>query len=220
MYFEINPNNNNHGKWDLSKFVVEKLIPTVDMWPYPLDELMLMAGSVVFLKPDIIIEWGTNQGRSTRIWLETIKHWGYKTHIHTVDLPPDVAHPENPQSSIGLFYKQVSDHSKYVTQHLGDGLDVTKNLVDSNPNKEILFFIDGDHHEDSVRREIQGLLHLHLPKYNLLFHDAYLSRRKDYYCGVFKAIDDLLLQNKSLSIPNKTFINTGLPGMYFLQVIK
>ena len=59
--FEVN-------KWALSEFVVHRLLPIVGIHPYPLDELLLMSAAVCRLRPRHIFEWGTNVGKSARIF--------------------------------------------------------------------------------------------------------------------------------------------------------
>ena len=81
--FEVN-------NWIVSEFVVDKLIPVVGMHPFPLNELMLMSSAVCRFKPELIFEWGTNIGKSARIFYETIKAFDVASQIHSIDLPDDV----------------------------------------------------------------------------------------------------------------------------------
>jgi len=55
--FEVN-------NWILSEFVVNRLVPVVGVHPYPLNELMLMAGAVCRFRPSHVFEWGTNIARN------------------------------------------------------------------------------------------------------------------------------------------------------------
>src|SRR5208283_6075124 len=57
-------------KWALSEFILQELVPVVDVHPYPLDELLLMCSTLAFFKPDAIFEWGTHAGKSARIFYE------------------------------------------------------------------------------------------------------------------------------------------------------
>ena len=59
--FEVN-------NWIISEFIVEKLVPVVGVHPFPLDELSLMTAAVCRFQPELIFEWGTNIGKSARIF--------------------------------------------------------------------------------------------------------------------------------------------------------
>src|SRR4051812_22860104 len=72
--FEVN-------NWRISEFVVEKLVPVVGMHPFPLDELMLMTATVCRFKPELIFEWGTNIGKSARIFYEITKSFDIRSEI-------------------------------------------------------------------------------------------------------------------------------------------
>jgi hypothetical protein len=63
------------NKWEASRFVVEKLVPITGYSPYPLDELIMMVGSVCRFNPTHIFEWGTHIGKSARIFYETIQNF-------------------------------------------------------------------------------------------------------------------------------------------------
>lgn len=78
-----------------SEFIVQKLVPISDFSPYPLDELMLMVGSVCRFKPTHIFEWGTQIGKSVRIFYEIINHFKFSAEIFSFDLPDDIDHIEH-----------------------------------------------------------------------------------------------------------------------------
>ena len=59
--FEVN-------NWIVSEFVIHRLAPIVGTHPFPLDELMMMTAATCRFKPEIIFEWGTNIGKSARIF--------------------------------------------------------------------------------------------------------------------------------------------------------
>ena len=56
--------------WELGQFVYRKLIQIVGAKPFPPHELMLMAAAMVWLRPKIVVEWGTNIGVSARVFHE------------------------------------------------------------------------------------------------------------------------------------------------------
>src|SRR3989344_9247020 len=89
--FEVN-------NWVTSDFIVNKLVPIVGFHPFPLNELMLMTSAVCYFKPEFIFEWGTNIGKSARIFYEISKAFDIKTEVHSIDLPDDVFHDEHPKN--------------------------------------------------------------------------------------------------------------------------
>ena len=91
--------------WVISDFLVNKLIPVVGTHPYPIMELSLMVASICRLKPNVIFEWGTNIGKSARIFYETGKQFDIPLEIHSIDLPDDLDHQEHPRSGRGRMVK-------------------------------------------------------------------------------------------------------------------
>jgi len=100
-----------------------KLIKIVGYHPYPLDELSLMASAVQYHMPDIIIDIGTHQGKSARIWFELTQHFGIQTSIHTIDIF-DPNHPEFPGHALGKFIRDIP-----VEQHIGEGYEISCDLI-------------------------------------------------------------------------------------------
>ena len=82
--------------WTLSEFIVDKLVPITGVHPFPLNEQLLMSASVVRFRPTHLYEWGTNIGKSARIFHEVATTFNIDTEIHTIDLPDDVTHAEHP----------------------------------------------------------------------------------------------------------------------------
>ena len=60
----------------LSRFVLRRLVPVVGYEPYPLNELMFMGAAMCRVRPTHLIEWGTNIGKSARIFAETNDEFG------------------------------------------------------------------------------------------------------------------------------------------------
>lgn len=202
--FEVNANL-------LSNFIVQDLLPIVGLGTYPLSELMLMAASVHRLQPTHIIEWGTNIGKSARIFYETVKNFNIKSEIHSIDLPSDVQHPENSLEYRGQMVKDLSD----VKLHLGDGLTVAIDIAEKAGNDaRILFFVDGDHLYNSVYNEVSNLL-VKFPTQNILVHDTfYQCSQSGYNVGPAQAVNDALA-----NVPNDFRIlktDLGGPGMTLL----
>jgi cephalosporin hydroxylase len=145
------------NNWVVSEFVMYDLVPVVGVHPYPLNELCLMVTAVAALKPTHIFEWGTNLGKSARIFYETAWRFGVDIQIYSVDLPEEVDHVEHPHEKRGMFVKGLDG----VTLLLGDGLDTSLKLCRELKSQGAflpLFFIDGDHSYDSVRRELEAIL--------------------------------------------------------------
>lgn len=202
--FEIN-------KWTASSFVMERLIPVVGVHPYPLDELLLMVSAVLRLRPTHIFEWGTHYGASARIFHETVTAFGVQCEIHSSDLPDDVEHIEHPKEARGKLVRQISS----VQLHQGDGLDVSLGIARGLPeHSRLLFFLDGDHAYESVRREMTTIAST-VPNASILLHDTFFqSPPSGYNVGPHEAVQEFLQ-----SSPRKyrtVATQLGLPGMTLL----
>ena len=199
--FEVN-------NWIISNFVVNKLVPVVDAHPFPLNELMLMTAAVCRLKPSLIFEWGTNIGKSARIFYEITETFKINSEIHSIDLPDDVFHGEHPKNKRGIMVKGL----ERVKLHQADGLKCSLEIINKkNAKNGILFFVDGDHSYESVKNELETILK-NVPEASVLLHDTfYQSLDSKYNVGPNKAISEVLAKYpgkyKTLST------NMGLPGM-------
>lgn len=201
QYFEVD-------NWELSRFIVKKIIPIVGYSPFPLSELLLLAGSVVRFRPDAIFEWGTHIGKSARIFYETKKYFDINCQIHSIDLPEDVFHIEHPHSMRGYLVK-----NKDVILHLGDGIKTSLALLSQHKYKNPLFYIDGDHSFQSVKNELLIILEK-VPNANILLHDTFFQTKESgYNIGPHLAIKDCLSGNDAYKIIS---LDTGLPGMTLL----
>lgn len=198
--------------WMLSKFVVNKLIPVVGYRPFPLTELMLMSGAVCRFRPTHIFEWGTHIGKSARVFYETTSYFKIPTEIHSIDLPDDVSHGEHPKNKRGKLVRG----RKNIFLHQGDGLNTSLDIIggiqgDFTP----LFYVDGDHSYDSVKRELEGILE-HVSNAIILLHDTfYQSEDAGYNVGPFQAIQDVLDAHPGHGY-SRIDTKTGLPGMTLL----
>jgi len=201
--FEIN-------NWILSDFIIKKLIPIVETHPYPITELHLMVSAVCRFKPQQVFEWGTNIGKSARIFYETGKWFDIPLVVHSIDLPDDHEHQEHPGSKRGKMVRGYRN----VMLHQGDGLDKSIELYKQNPDFRTLVFIDGDHSYESVRRELAGVIET-MPNAVVLLHDTfYQSEESNYNIGPYKAVTELM----ALHSGKYNLLNTdlGLPGMTML----
>jgi hypothetical protein len=202
--FEVN-------NWILSEFVVDTLVPVVGVHPFPLNELLLMVSAVCRLKPDHIIEWGTNLGKSARIFYETASRFGLDVIIHSIDLPDEVGHQEHPGQQRGLLVKGLES----VQLYQGDGLAVCLEIHSriGKPCKTLVF-IDGDHNHESVKRELTGAI-THMPDANILLHDTFFqSAESGYNTGPYQAIAEAMVAVSSRYRMLST--DLGLPGMTLL----
>jgi predicted O-methyltransferase YrrM len=203
--FEVN-------NWAISKFVVHKLVPIVDVFPFPLNEQMLMVAAVCRLKPTHIFEWGTNIGKSARIFYETCKALSVDTEIHSIDLPDDVEHAEHPGAKRGVLVKNI----EAVKLHLGDGLETSLRILEQCGNRQTcpLFFLDGDHSYSSVKRELTVITEK-VPDANILLHDTfYQPEESGYNIGPYQAIVDVVgTESGTYRVLSQ---NIGLPGMTLL----
>lgn len=197
--------------WATSAFVAHTLVPLVGVHPFPLQELMLMTATVCRFEPSLIFEWGTNIGKSARIFYEISQHFHIRTAIHTCDLPDDVDHVEHPHAQRGAMVRGLSG----VSLHQGDGLTTSLSLWEAAGRpKRPLFFLDGDHSYASVRCEIDGILAV-VPDPVLLLHDTFFqSSESGYNVGPRRAVEETLaatpgrfdVVHSGLSLPGMTLL--------------
>jgi cephalosporin hydroxylase len=197
--------------WNISEFIVHRLVPIVGTHPFPLHELMLMCAAITRLEPSVIFEWGTNIGKSARIFHETACYYGIKTTIHSIDLPDDIEHGEHPHSQRGELVRGIDD----VRLHQGDGLNVALKLwEDAGSPSGPMFFIDGDHSYESVKRELEGITKAVRDPILLLHDTFYQSPESGYNIGPHRAISELLAEHPGRFSIVETSIS--LPGMSLL----
>lgn len=197
--------------WVISKFIIKKLIPIVGVKPFPICELSLMVAIVCRFKPTHIFEWGTHIGKSARIFYETAEYFNIKTEIHSIDLPDSSLHNEHPGNKRGKLVRGLPN----VFLYQGDGLDKSLEIIKNIKEKcRPLFFVDGDHVYESVKRELIGII-TNVPNAQILLHDTfYQSEESGYNIGPHQAIKDVLGELKTNY--SKIETNTGLPGMTLL----
>ena len=197
--------------WQLSAFVLDKLVPVVGVHPFPLHELMLLSGAVCRFKPSHIFEWGTHIGKSARAFYEITSFYGIPSEIHSVDLPDDIDHVEHPSSERGRMVRGLDR----VHLHQGDGVDRSLEIWRQAGRPEpVLFLVDGDHSEASVYRELSTIADA-VPNPVVLLHDAfYQSSGSGYNVGPFLAIERVLREKPGRF--KRLDSGLGLPGMTLL----
>ncbi|MBI9086134.1 MAG: hypothetical protein JEZ11_21220 [Desulfobacterales bacterium] len=202
--FEVN-------KWALSEFVVRRLLPVVGIHPFPLDELLLLSAAVCRLRPRHIFEWGTHVGKSARIFYETSQWLGLGATVHSIDLPDHVSHVEHPGRERGRLVQGLAS----VRLYQGDGLAIATALGrDLAQEAPFLFFLDGDHSEQTVARELCGVAEA-FPDAAMLIHDTFYQSPESGYCtDPHAAVGNFLARSPG----RYTAITaaTGLPGMTLL----
>ena len=201
--FEIN-------NWAISDFVLSRLVSVVGVHPYPLNELMLMAGAICRFKPTHVFEWGTNVGASARVFYETGKHFKIPLEIHSIDLPGEIGHVEHPGSRRGRLVKGMQG----VSLHLGDGLETSLAIYRALPSgSRTLFFVDGDHSYESVKRELEAIV-THVSEPKVLLHDTFFqSTDSGYNVGPHLAVREVLASLSAERGLRTMETKTGLPGM-------
>ncbi len=196
--------------WELSDFVIKKLVPIVGMHPFPLNELMLLSGTLCYFKPKAVFEWGTHLGKSARVFYETAKYFDIDCTVYSFDLPDEVEHNEHPHEQRGILVKGLP-----VKLFQEDGVEGASKLAKKKKytSNEILFFVDGDHSYESVKRELTQIYKNHgYP--TILLHDTFFQTKSSgYNVGPNKAITEFLKEHKTYKSISTNF---GLPGMTLL----
>lgn len=197
--------------WTLSRFVIEKIVPVVGTHPYPLNELLLMAGAACRLEPTVVFDWGTHIGASARIFYECSLTFELGYEIHSIDLPPDVSHVEHPGEEHGRLVKGLAN----VHLHRGSGVEVALEQWRKLGRPERpLFFVDGDHAYESVLDELNQIFSA-VPDASALAHDTFFqSAESNYNVGPARAIDEIVEKYPGRFRVVKSGL--GRPGMTLL----
>lgn len=200
--------------WQVSTFVLERLVPLVGTHPFPLHELMLMAGTVCRIRPSHIFEWGTHIGKSARAFYEITRFFGIPCQIHSVDLPDDAQHVEHPSKERGRMVRGLAG----VHLHQGDGVEMALDIWRNAGRPErVLFLVDGDHAEESVEREL-GAIVREVPRPAVLLHDTfYQSSQSGYNVGPHRAIMRVLADHPGRF--KRIDSGLGLPGLALVYAI-
>ena len=145
---------------------------------------------VVMLQPKAIFEIGTSQGRMTALMAMNAPE---STVIHTLDLPPDAAVPENAsdlhlielaRQELGITFRGTPWEGR-IRQLLGDSA-----TFDFSPYYDAidLVTIDGSHSYPFVVSDTKQAIRMIRPGGVMLWHD-YESMRTEY--GVTRVVDGL-----------------------------
>lgn len=198
----------------LDQLVLEKVIPQTGLL-YPLPEISLMALAVARVQPTHIFEWGTSSGGSAKIFHTITEALGWKTEIHTWDLPEDVPHGQHPGQEHGKLARGLPR----VHFHREDGLTGALGKMaaerSKNPKFRGLFFVDGDHSYHSVIRELAGLISVQ-DEFHLLAHDTFVQKpdakgqSRESWLGCPTALEAFAKDYRWLNV------GFGNPGMAYL----
>lgn len=193
---------------EVGRFVCTKLVSVVGTNPFPPNELMLMCAAMLWLRPSLVVEWGTNIGVSARIWHETNLHYKLGADIHSIDLPDSMQHCEHPGNRRGILVRGLPVHL-----HQGDGPELAVALIGGGGCRKPLVFIDGDHSEAAVYCDARAVLDI-APQASVLFHDTFYQPSSSYNHGPHFAVERLLEE----ITPGHQVIrcDLGCPGMTLL----
>ena len=135
---------------------------------YPGAELEFICDTVEQVRPDAIFEWGTGSGCSGRIFWECSRLLNLSATIHTVELPDELMplDSQHPSTSCGMYLDGTT-----VIRHRGDGVTEALVLWAHLQPQRSLFFLDGDHSQVMVYREI-ALIDRMVPDAVMLIHDT------------------------------------------------
>lgn len=200
------------NKWSVSEFLLDRLVPIIGVHPFPVDELLLMTAAVVVFRPSHIFEWGTHVGKSARAFHEISKAFEIPVEIHSIDLPDSADHVEHPRKKRGRYIKGIPS----IFLHHGDGLETSLEIYEREKMKIRLplFFLDGDHSYESIKRELTGI-RSKVSDAVLLVHDTfYQSEESGYNTGPYRAINELM--DAVPGYYSRISTSLGLPGMTLL----
>lgn len=141
------------------------------------------------VKPDLIIEIGTNKGGSTLYLADLLELQG-KGVIHSIDITDGCSQP-------------VKDHPRIALFHQGwENYDLT---VVSKYSK-VLVIEDASHYYQSTLGAIQKFSKVVTPGSYLIVEDGIiddLGLKKEYQGGPVKAIEEFLISNSAFEIDPK-----------------
>jgi cephalosporin hydroxylase len=132
---------------------------------YSPEEIELIYTTMSEYQPDLVIEWGTNIGTSARIFHEARQLLDLACVIHSVEIMPDLG-------DSWVFKRGHHVQGLPVNLHIGDGVTRGIELWHSSGAHRPLFFLDDNHAETEVLRQLR-LIHLEAPQAVMLVHDTH-----------------------------------------------
>lgn len=196
--------------WIVSEFVIKELVPVVGYHPYPLTELFLLTSICCWYKPKFIFEWGTNVGKSARIFHEINSKFGLSMKIYTFDLPNASVHPELPkEDQLGYYINNIRE----INLIRGDGITESLKIINEKKikNAKLLFFLDGDHSYKSVFDELTNI-YSDVKHACVVVHDTFNQTSKSKYnLGPHLAVKSFLSLHKDHHVLAEA--SMSLPGI-------
>ena len=149
----------------------------------------------------VVFEWGTNIGVSARIFVDFALQMNLDVVIHSTDLPETFSPPGALRNV--SFSQTIGDrrrgrlvrHDRFarlVTLHEGDGLTTSLGILEKlelTHKVPVIWFVDGDHSEDAVIRELDTIIslpHCAHGHCHILVHDSFSADS-----GPFRAIESI-----------------------------
>ncbi len=142
------------------------------------------------LKPDLIIEIGTNKGGSS-LYLADLLHLNGKGELHTIDLPT------NTEDKLLHSHQRIKIFKEGFTGYNTDGL---------SEYKKILIIEDGSHQYEDVLATLEKFAPFVSPGSNFIVEDGIVTElglEKQFNGGPQKAIREFLKKNNKFTIDRK-----------------
>ena len=148
---------------------VEHIIDEIGLVGYSPAELNMILDTMQDQQTSFLCEWGTNVGQSARIFHEARVWLGLRCVIHSVEIMPDLGTSFGYER--GHFVKGFP-----VMLHIGDGVNEGITLFhDSHvPSNKALFFLDDNHAESEVLRQMR-MIAVEAPQAVMLIHDTHFA---------------------------------------------
>jgi hypothetical protein len=154
----------------MSLAVVQKKLKQAGIDGYTDDDIEFIYNLLDEFRPDILCEWGTNTGNSARIFYEATRDLNLVIPIHSTDVCDTVyiLRPEDQGRQRGHHVKGLK-----VVLHVGDG--ATRTLLEVKRARALrpLVFIDGNHEEEEMFRDLNRISG-GIPHALILAHDQHL----------------------------------------------
>lgn len=142
-----------------------EIVERIGLTGYSHEEITMIYETMDELRPEIIVEWGTNVGTSARIFHEARNLLKLPCEVHSVEI----------QRELGEGWGHERGHHVKglpVTLHVGDGVTTGVDLWHESGAERALFFLDDNHAEAEVLRQMR-LIHIEAPQAVMLIHDTH-----------------------------------------------
>ncbi len=154
-------------------------------------ETLVMAAITRLINPDLILEFGTSQGRSTMLFASNA---GNPANVHTLDLVKEArgdytAATMHGDPDIGLVFKNTTAETK-IRQFLRRPAEGIPEAMHPYSGQYNLLFVDAAHDYASVKSDTEAALSVAAEGAVLLWHDFYIhsavaSGVRDYLIDLY-----------------------------------